>query len=30
LGNHGAYDLPADKQSGTPKDTPKNQKTLSK
>jgi hypothetical protein len=34
LGNHGAYDLPADKQAGTPKDTPKNtpknQKTLSK
>jgi CoA:oxalate CoA-transferase len=30
LGNYGAYDLPADKQSGTPKDTPKNQKTLSK
>ena len=30
LGNHGAYDLPADKQSGTPKDISKNQKTLSK
>jgi len=30
LGNHGAYDLPADKQAATPNDTPKTKKTLSK